>query len=95
MNGGVATPITGRGTQDVANMFVGVRPIGTRRRAKHEHAAAFTGRFASRQQQTAGTPGEDAAAFDAPSRGVSSRRAVGFLWLRRNRGHPVRMEDTS
>ena len=44
-----------------------------------DHAAALTGRFASRQQQTAGTPGEIAAAFGAASRDVSSRRAAGFL----------------
>jgi hypothetical protein len=48
-----------------------------RRRAPHEHTTTFTGRSASRQQQSAGTPGDFVVAFGATSRDVSSRLPVG------------------
>lgn len=47
------------------------------RRASHDHTATFTGRFAPRQQQSAGTPGDFVVAFGAASRDVSSRLPVG------------------
>lgn len=48
-----------------------------RRRAQHEHTATFTGRFASRQQRSTGTPGEVVSVFGAASLDVSSRLPVG------------------
>ena len=72
-----------------------VAPPSARRRAMHDHTAALTGRFASRQHSSLARPVRVAAVLGAPmAKPCVLRRAVGFLWLRRNREQPVRKEDT-
>ncbi len=65
-----------------------------RARPRSDHATALTGRFASRQHQTAGTPGETRRGVSGASRRVL-QTGCRVLKLRRNHGQPVRMEDTS
>ena len=64
-------------------------PSSACRRAAHDHTAALTGCFASRQPSSLARPVRAAAVFGSPmTQPCVLPTAVGFLWLRRNRGQP-------